>query len=281
MASASAPKRIHFAGSDGHTYRFLAKPQDDLRRDMRVMEYGSLLNRLFGGAAATRQRHVRVSCLVAGAPLHQLCDLLRELVVTEGGLHKTSRLHEIQMLQRSCSTAGVWPGTAMSCLQQSATHKAALHYYTCRSAHCCVQLQTFMCLPLGDRGGLVEWVLNTRTYNSILKDTYTAAGVPTEKISPAKAKPAWEAALKLAQNKARPQPRQLLEWYAQKCADAPPVMHQWWLTQCASRAGKRFVTMRLVICSSCWPVWSVIACVARCLLAASCTTLRSVHPHLC
>ena len=71
MASASKPKRMHFRGSDGHRYRFLAKPQDDLRRDMRVMEYASLLNRLLADDADTCRRGMQARPAAAAA-IHQL-----------------------------------------------------------------------------------------------------------------------------------------------------------------------------------------------------------------
>jgi hypothetical protein len=60
MLSLSRPKRMHFLGSDGYKYRFLSKPNDDLRRDMRVMEYANLLNRLFADDPATAQRGMKV-----------------------------------------------------------------------------------------------------------------------------------------------------------------------------------------------------------------------------
>lgn len=61
MQSKSMPKRVHFTGSDGERYRFLAKPDDDLRRDMRVMEFASLLNRLLEADANTRRRDMQAS----------------------------------------------------------------------------------------------------------------------------------------------------------------------------------------------------------------------------
>lgn len=71
MQSKSMPKRIHFTGSDGERYRFLAKPDDDLRRDMRVMEFASLLNRLLEGDTNTRRRDMQVLPLAhATLPQH-------------------------------------------------------------------------------------------------------------------------------------------------------------------------------------------------------------------
>ena len=103
MQSASHPKRIQIIGSDGARYRFLAKPHDDLRRDLRVMEFALLLNRLLEEDASTRGRSM--------------------------------------------------------------------------------QLQTFMCTPLGDQGGLVEWVLNTQTYQGILRQSYAAHHYNLETVS--------------------------------------------------------------------------------------------------
>ena len=62
MPSICAPKQIHFLGSDGHSYRFLAKPKDDLRGDMRVIEYVSMLNRLLDNDAKAVRRNMRVRC---------------------------------------------------------------------------------------------------------------------------------------------------------------------------------------------------------------------------
>jgi serine/threonine-protein kinase ATR len=72
MMSLSRPKRMHFLGSDGYKYRFLSKPNDDLRRDMRVMEYANLLNRLFADDPATGRRGMRVcaSNKLYTLPLH-------------------------------------------------------------------------------------------------------------------------------------------------------------------------------------------------------------------
>jgi phosphatidylinositol kinase/protein kinase (PI-3 family) len=89
-----------------------------------------------------------------------------------------------------------------------------------------------MCVPLGDRGGVVEWVLHTRTYHSILKDTYAAHGTPNALINPGASKPAWDTAYKAAHGKAASDPRALLRWFDAKVKAIPPVMHEWWLATC-------------------------------------------------
>jgi phosphatidylinositol kinase/protein kinase (PI-3 family) len=91
-----------------------------------------------------------------------------------------------------------------------------------------------MCLPLGDRGGVVEWVLNTRTYNSILQDTYSSMNIPLHHINPGLSKPAWDAAYKKVHSKPPTDTKALIHWMDDKCAAVPPVMHDWWLTTCAT-----------------------------------------------
>jgi serine/threonine-protein kinase ATR len=46
LASLQKPKKIGIIGSDKKTYFFLCKPKDDLRKDNRMMEFGSMINRL-------------------------------------------------------------------------------------------------------------------------------------------------------------------------------------------------------------------------------------------
>ena len=154
MQSASHPKRIQIIGSDGARYRFLAKPHDDLRRDLRVMEFALLLNRLLEEDASTRGRSM--------------------------------------------------------------------------------QLQTFMCTPLGDQGGLVEWVLNTQTYQGILRQSYAAHHYNLENINPGIHKAGWESAYRLTHTEKSHDPRALRKWMEQRLASVPAIMHKWWLARCRS-----------------------------------------------
>ena len=45
-------------GSDGREYTFLAKPQDDLRKDSRMMEVAGVINHLFTSQPASRRRNL-------------------------------------------------------------------------------------------------------------------------------------------------------------------------------------------------------------------------------
>jgi serine/threonine-protein kinase ATR len=58
MNSLQRPKKIGIIGSDGKTYPFLCKPKDDLRKDCRVLEFYSLINKLLQRNPETRRRHL-------------------------------------------------------------------------------------------------------------------------------------------------------------------------------------------------------------------------------
>lgn len=50
--------QIVLLGSNGCRYMFLAKPQDDLRKDSRMMEVAGVVNDLFTGQPASRRRNL-------------------------------------------------------------------------------------------------------------------------------------------------------------------------------------------------------------------------------
>jgi serine/threonine-protein kinase ATR len=56
MSSLQRPKVITFLGTDGRSYRFLCKPDDDLRKDYRMMEFNGLLNKLLKKDTDARKR---------------------------------------------------------------------------------------------------------------------------------------------------------------------------------------------------------------------------------
>lgn len=58
--SLAKPKKFILRGSDGKLYPFLAKPQDDLRRDSRTVEYLELFNRLMLKDPETRKRNLKI-----------------------------------------------------------------------------------------------------------------------------------------------------------------------------------------------------------------------------
>lgn len=47
LASLQKPKKITLKGSDGKSYIMMCKPKDDLRKDCRLMEFNSLINKVW------------------------------------------------------------------------------------------------------------------------------------------------------------------------------------------------------------------------------------------
>ncbi|KAN0060681.1 hypothetical protein ACQY0O_007339 [Thecaphora frezii] len=60
MNSLQKPRKIIIAGSDGKQYPFLCKPKDDLRKDARLMEFDSMINKLLQSNAESRRRKLYV-----------------------------------------------------------------------------------------------------------------------------------------------------------------------------------------------------------------------------
>ena len=60
MKSLAKPRKITIRGSDGQIYMFLGKPKDDLRKDARLMEMNSIINKLLKGNSESRRRQLRM-----------------------------------------------------------------------------------------------------------------------------------------------------------------------------------------------------------------------------
>ncbi|KAJ3317785.1 serine/threonine-protein kinase M1 [Boothiomyces sp. JEL0866] len=84
MPSLQKPRKITMRGSDGKKYIFLCKPEDDLRKDSRMMELNSIINKLLKKDPESRKRslHVRTYAVV---PLNERCGLI-EWVNNQNGL---------------------------------------------------------------------------------------------------------------------------------------------------------------------------------------------------
>lgn len=61
MPSLQKPRRIAVIGSDGQSYPFLCKPKDDLRKDARLMEFNSMINKLLRKDSESRRRNLCTS----------------------------------------------------------------------------------------------------------------------------------------------------------------------------------------------------------------------------
>ena len=59
MRTLAKPRRITIVGSDGKRYMFLGKPKDNLRKDARLMDFNSIINKLLNTNSESRRRQLR------------------------------------------------------------------------------------------------------------------------------------------------------------------------------------------------------------------------------
>ena len=68
MRSLARPRKITIKGSDAQVYMFLGKPKDDLRKDARIMDFNSIINKLLKANSESRRRQLRrpttINCTV-------------------------------------------------------------------------------------------------------------------------------------------------------------------------------------------------------------------------
>lgn len=76
MKSMAKPRKITIQGSDGQIYMFLGKPKDDLRKDARLMDFNSIINKLLktNSDARRRQLHIRTYGVVT---LNEECGFIQ------------------------------------------------------------------------------------------------------------------------------------------------------------------------------------------------------------
>ncbi|XP_032809792.1 serine/threonine-protein kinase ATR [Petromyzon marinus] len=82
LSSLQKPKKICIRGSDGRSYPMMCKPKDDLRKDCRLMEFNSLINKCLRKDAESRRRDLRI-CTYAVIPLNEECGLVEWVNNTE------------------------------------------------------------------------------------------------------------------------------------------------------------------------------------------------------
>lgn len=75
LNSLQKPRRISIRGSDGHVYALLCKPKDDLRKDQRLMEFNTMINRFLKKDADSSQRRLYIKTY-AVTPLNEECGLI-------------------------------------------------------------------------------------------------------------------------------------------------------------------------------------------------------------
>ncbi|OAX81796.1 hypothetical protein ACJ72_03863 [Emergomyces africanus] len=89
LSSLQKPRKINIRGSDGNIYSLLCKPKDDLRKDQRLMEFNSMINRFLKRDVESSKRRLYIKTY-AVTPLNEECGLiewvdnlrtLREIVI--------------------------------------------------------------------------------------------------------------------------------------------------------------------------------------------------------
>lgn len=64
MKSLAKPRKVTIHGSDGQRYAFLGKPKDDLRKDARLMDFNTIINKILNMNSDSRRRQLRMSYIV-------------------------------------------------------------------------------------------------------------------------------------------------------------------------------------------------------------------------
>lgn len=75
MSSLQRPRKISVIGSDLQAYSFLCKPKDDLRKDARLMEFNSMINKLLKKDSDSRQRKLKIRTYQV-VPLNEECGFI-------------------------------------------------------------------------------------------------------------------------------------------------------------------------------------------------------------
>lgn len=63
MKSLVKPRKLTIIGDNGQAYSFLCKPDDDLRKDARLMDFNSMINKLLKSNSEARKRSLCMLCV--------------------------------------------------------------------------------------------------------------------------------------------------------------------------------------------------------------------------
>ncbi|EWC44205.1 hypothetical protein DRE_06950 [Drechslerella stenobrocha 248] len=75
MSSLQKPRKVTVVGSDGRRYPLMCKPKDDLRKDARLMEFNTIINRLLKKDDESSKRQLQIRTY-AVTPLNEECGLI-------------------------------------------------------------------------------------------------------------------------------------------------------------------------------------------------------------
>lgn len=99
MASLQRPRKITIRASDGQQYPFLVKPNDDLRKDARLMDFNGVIQKFIrrDSEALARQMSIRTYAVIALNEDHGFCEWVRNTRPLRDILVKTYAGRNIQM----------------------------------------------------------------------------------------------------------------------------------------------------------------------------------------
>lgn len=75
LSSLQKPRKLTARGSDGKAYGLMCKPKDDLRKDQRLMEFNSMINRSLKRDAESSRRQLYIKTY-AVTPLNEECGII-------------------------------------------------------------------------------------------------------------------------------------------------------------------------------------------------------------
>ena len=75
LSSLQKPRKLTARGSDGRPYGIMCKPKDDLRKDQRLMEFNSMINRSLKRDSESSRRQLYIKTY-AVTPLNEECGLI-------------------------------------------------------------------------------------------------------------------------------------------------------------------------------------------------------------
>lgn len=100
LPSLQKPKKITIRGSDGHLYVMMCKPKDDLRKDCRLMEFNTIVNKFLRKDPEARKRQLLIRTYTV-IPLNEECGIIEWVNNTSGLQHILRKLYREKGLQIS------------------------------------------------------------------------------------------------------------------------------------------------------------------------------------
>ncbi|KAG9097745.1 serine/threonine-protein kinase M1 [Ceratobasidium sp. 370] len=122
MRSLQKPRKISALSEDGLTYIFLCKPKDDLRKDARVMDLNSMINKLLKKNAESRRRqlHIRTYAVVI---LNEECGFLEWVPNTMGYRNVVTALYEQRGMSIQTKDMSEWVQFKAKSLTDAQVHE--------------------------------------------------------------------------------------------------------------------------------------------------------------